>query len=79
MNIAVVLSGGVGRRMGTDVPKQYVEVFGKPIIWYCLKTIFQSVKIDIVVIVCAREWDEYIKKQIRRICKNRYGEKMFTK
>lgn len=34
MNIAIILSGGVGSRMGTDTPKQYIEVNTHPIIWY---------------------------------------------
>lgn len=64
MNIAVVLSGGVGTRMGTDIPKQYIEVAGKPVVWYCLKTFSQSVQIDAIVIGCALEWLEYVKKQV---------------
>lgn len=64
MNIAVILSGGVGTRMGTDVPKQYIKVAGKPVFWYCLKTFFQSVHVDAVVIGCALEWQEYVKAQV---------------
>ena len=37
MNYAIVLAGGTGTRLGTDIPKQYVEVNGKPIIAYCLE------------------------------------------
>ncbi|MDE7007129.1 MAG: 2-C-methyl-D-erythritol 4-phosphate cytidylyltransferase, partial [Lachnospiraceae bacterium] len=32
MNIAVLFSGGTGLRMGADIPKQYMEVGGKPVI-----------------------------------------------
>ena len=32
MNIALILAGGVGKRMGADVPKQFIEIKGKPII-----------------------------------------------
>ena len=35
MNIALILSGGTGTRMGVDVPKQYMEVAGRPIFTYC--------------------------------------------
>ena len=38
MNIAIILSGGVGSRMGTNIPKQYIEINGKPVLWYSLKT-----------------------------------------
>ena len=34
MNIAIILSGGVGIRMGLDIPKQYIEVAHQPIISY---------------------------------------------
>ena len=36
MNIALVLSGGVGRRFGSDIPKQYCKLRGKPVIEYVL-------------------------------------------
>ncbi len=39
MNVALVLAGGTGTRLGEDIPKQYIEVKGKPIIvrmyWKC--------------------------------------------
>ena len=56
MNIAIVLSGGIGSRMGLDVPKQYVEVAGMPIICYSLKTLDASNRIDAIWIVAADEW-----------------------
>ena len=36
MNIALVLAGGTGSRVGGDVPKQYVLAAGKPVISYCM-------------------------------------------
>ena len=44
MNIAIILSGGVGTRMGTDIPKQYIMVGGKPIIIYCIKQFMEAYK-----------------------------------
>ena len=41
MNIAVILAGGVGTRFGADKPKQFVEVFNKPILAYTIE-IFQK-------------------------------------
>ena len=55
MNIAIILSGGVGSRMGTDIPKQYIEVNGHPIIWYCLKNFLDNPIIDVIVIGRADE------------------------
>ena len=64
MNIAIILSGGVGTRMGGDIPKQYIELNGKPVIWYCLKTFIENPNIDMIIIGRAKEWGDYIKKQV---------------
>lgn len=34
MNVALILSGGTGTRLGLDIPKQYIEICGKPIIFF---------------------------------------------
>ncbi|WP_297644855.1 IspD/TarI family cytidylyltransferase [uncultured Bacteroides sp.] len=67
MNIAIILSGGIGSRMGLDSPKQYVEVEGKPVIGYCLETILEMETIDVVVIGCASEWRGYVKEIVAEI------------
>ena len=64
MNIAIILSGGVGSRMGTNRPKQYLEVDGKSIIWYCLKVFVENPNIDVIIIGRAKEWAEYVEQQI---------------
>lgn len=63
-NIAVILSGGVGTRMGLDVPKQYVEVCGKTVLSYSVSTLYKSNRIDKVVIVVADEWLDFVKKSL---------------
>lgn len=60
MNIALVLSGGTGSRMGTDIPKQYLEAGGKPVISYCLETLANHEMIDAIQIVAAEEWQGFI-------------------
>ena len=37
MNIAIILAGGVGTRLGADVLKQYIKIIGKPIIVHTLE------------------------------------------
>ena len=64
MNIAIILSGGIGSRMGMNIPKQYVEVDGKPIIWYCLKTFLRNTHIDAIIIGREEYWGEYIEKLV---------------
>ncbi len=56
MNIALVLSGGTGTRLGSDIPKQYIEVGGRPVISYCLERLCGCSGIDAVHIVADRAW-----------------------
>lgn len=61
MNVALVLAGGTGNRLGADVPKQYLEVEGRPIIDYCLKTLDGHSRIDAIQIVAGEEWHSMIR------------------
>ena len=56
MNIALILSGGNGLRVGSSIPKQYIEVAGKPIITYCIKTLASHESVDAVWVVAEEEW-----------------------
>lgn len=56
MNYAVLLSGGRGKRLKSDVPKQYIIVNGKMIITYSLETLISSEYIDKIIIVAEDEW-----------------------
>jgi len=60
MNIAIILSGGVGSRMGSNVPKQYIEIDGRPIIRWCVDTFARRDDISTVIIGVADEWREYV-------------------
>ena len=64
MNIAIILSGGVGSRMGLDIPKQYVMVNDRPVISYCLQTFFANAQTDAVVIGVADEWKEFVAEHV---------------
>lgn len=61
MNIALILSGGTGSRMGLDVPKQYISVAGRPVLLYSLETILADEYIDAVQIVADAAWQEQIR------------------
>jgi 2-C-methyl-D-erythritol 4-phosphate cytidylyltransferase len=67
MNYAIILSGGVGSRMGINIPKQYVEVAGKPVLSYCLKTFAESNKIDAIIIGVADEWANFVKGEVDKL------------
>ncbi len=56
MNIALILSGGTGSRMGADIPKQYLKVGERRLIEYCLLPFSDSKRIDAIQIVADGEW-----------------------
>lgn len=60
MNIALILSGGTGTRLGTDIPKQYLEVADRPIISYSLEQLAMHSDVDMLWIVADPSWHELI-------------------
>ena len=62
MNHLIILSGGTGTRMKSEVPKQYIEIFGKPIISYTLKC-FDFSLFESVVIVVADTWKDFVQEK----------------
>ena len=76
MNVALILAGGVGKRMGSDIPKQFIEIKGKPIIAYTLDILEKNQNIDAVEIACVHGHEdrlqeiiaEYGFKKVKWIC-----------
>lgn len=64
MTTALILSGGIGTRLGADVPKQYIEVNGRWIISYCLETLLLHPEIDAVQIVAEPAWQQGILEEL---------------
>lgn len=56
MNIALILSGGTGTRLGASIPKQYLEVNNRMIITYCIEMFNNHPDIDGIWIVADRKW-----------------------
>lgn len=56
-NIAVVLSGGTGARMGVDLPKQYIELVGRPVLVHTLEQLQRCKAIDGVIVTVSPEWE----------------------
>lgn len=73
-HVAIVLAGGSGKRMNMDVPKQYLAVGERPLIYFALKT-FQMSVIDEIVLVCGQGEIDYCKKEIV----DRFGLSKVTK
>lgn len=60
---AIVLAAGKGSRMKSDTPKQFIQLDGKPIIYYPLKA-FEESNVDEIVVVTISSMEEYIKEEI---------------
>ncbi|MDO5139835.1 MAG: IspD/TarI family cytidylyltransferase [Oscillospiraceae bacterium] len=56
----VLLSGGIGSRMRNSIPKQYMELAGKPMIMHILETVDRIGEIGKIIIVCEEEYREFI-------------------
>lgn len=63
---AIVLSAGQGKRMGTSVQKQYIELQGKPIIYYTLSVFQKSEIIDDIILVVGKDRLKYVQEEIVR-------------
>ncbi len=61
MNYVVIIAGGVGSRLGASVPKQFVEVFGKPIIVYTMEKFQNHPELDAIELVCVDGYQDYLK------------------
>lgn len=67
MNYAIILAGGTGQRMRrSGMPKQFLDVYGKPIIIYTLEAFQQNEKIDQIIIPCNKNWTAYMKELVER-------------
>ncbi len=62
MNIAIVFAGGKGKRMGTEIPKQFLEINGKPILIHTLELFQYHEMIDKIYISTLKEYIPYVKK-----------------
>lgn len=72
MNIALIFAGGTGQRMSTKtVPKQFLELHGKPIIIYTLEQFENHPKIEGIVVVCVEGWQEYLQRMLEKFYINK--------
>ena len=61
MNVALILAGGTDPRFQMTVPKQFVNVFNRPIIVYTLETFQEHPDIDSIMVSCLDGWQEMVK------------------
>ena len=66
MNIAIIIAGGSGHRMGQDIPKQFINVYDKPVIIYTLEGFQRHPQIDAIELVCIDGWHEVVRAYARQ-------------
>lgn len=68
MNIAVILAGGTGSRVGGDIPKQFLTYQGMPLIVHSIDAFDRSPYIDEIVVVVHPDWIDYMKELAQKWC-----------
>lgn len=63
-NYVILLAGGVGKRMDSEIPKQFIEVDGKPIIVYSIENFQKNPQIEKIVVVCIKNYIDLLKDMI---------------
>ncbi len=61
MNIALIIAGGSGQRMHQDIPKQFINVYDKPVIIYTLEAFQNHPEIDAIAVVCIEGWEGFLR------------------
>lgn len=59
-NIAIIIAGGSGSRMGQDIPKQFINVYDKPILIYTLESFQRHPQVDAIEVVCIEGWHDIL-------------------
>lgn len=60
MTVAIIIAGGSGSRMGQDIPKQFINVYDKPILLYTLEGFQKHPQIDAIEVVCIDGWHDVL-------------------
>ena len=61
MNVAIVIAGGVGSRMGQQIPKQFINVRDKPVLIYTLEAFQAHTQVEAIEVVCIDGWEDILK------------------
>ncbi len=61
MTTAVIIAGGLGHRMGQNIPKQFINVYDKPVIIYTLEGFQKHPMVDSIVVVCLDGWHDVLR------------------
>lgn len=76
-NIAIIVCGGKGKRMGTDLPKQFLKLNNKPIIAHTIEKFQNCNIIDEIVVVINKDYEKYFKEIISKYNFNKISNIVF--
>ncbi len=60
MTVAIIIAGGSGKRMGQDIPKQFLNVYDKPVLMYTMEGFQKHREIDAIEVVCIDGWHDVV-------------------
>lgn len=66
MNIAILIAGGSGHRVGQEIPKQFIHVYDKPVLIYTLEGFQKHPQIDEIGLVCLDGWHDVVRAYARQ-------------
>jgi len=64
--IAIVIAGGKGNRMGEDIPKQFINIYGKPVLIYTLEAFENHPMVDEIEVVCIDGWQDILESYAQK-------------
>ena len=67
MNIAVIIAGRSGHRMGKDIPKHFINVYDKPVLIYTLEGFQDHPQIDAIEVVCIDGWHDVLRAYAKQV------------
>ena len=60
MNVALIIAGGIGSRMHQEIPKQFINVYDKPVLVYTMEAFQRHPMIDAIEVVCLDGWHDIL-------------------
>lgn len=66
MNVAIILAGGSGNRVGGEVPKQFLQVAGKTIMEHTIEAFVRNERIDEIAIVCRQDYMDRVRSMVQQ-------------
>ena len=71
MNIALIIAGGTGNRMGQDIPKQFLHIDGAPIIIQTMLCFQKHPDINVIAVVCLKGWETVLQSYAKQFNVNK--------